>query len=185
MAYEYLRNKVLNAKPFFSTTNPPYVQNQYERLAGRSSKKRPSSSSPMTGTASGRLQYLRTTVPTASERTGVFPADVPIFNPLSISAACSGTNVAACNRTQFANNTIPTALINPAAAVEPKFIPALTTGSEINNYTSAAASGGNTSQYGSRVDQNLSSTQHIFSSLQLFQFTGSTDRSPFQNGIVR
>jgi len=29
VAYEYLRNKVLNAKPFFSTTNPPYVQNQY------------------------------------------------------------------------------------------------------------------------------------------------------------
>ena len=28
-AYEYLRNKVLNATPYFSSTNPPYVQNQY------------------------------------------------------------------------------------------------------------------------------------------------------------
>src|SRR5271170_7323958 len=27
--YEYLRNKVLNATPYFSDTNPPYVQNQY------------------------------------------------------------------------------------------------------------------------------------------------------------
>ena len=28
-AYEYLRNKVLNATPYFSSSNPPYVQNQY------------------------------------------------------------------------------------------------------------------------------------------------------------
>ena len=29
-----------------------------------------------------------TTVPTVDERGGVFPADVPIFDPLSVSAAC-------------------------------------------------------------------------------------------------
>jgi len=28
-AYEYLRNKVLNSRPYFSATNPPYVQNQF------------------------------------------------------------------------------------------------------------------------------------------------------------
>src|SRR5580698_6090157 len=28
-AYEYLRNKVLNATPFYDTSNPPYVQNQF------------------------------------------------------------------------------------------------------------------------------------------------------------
>jgi len=169
VAYEYLRNKVLNAKPFFSTTNPPYVQNQYGgTIGGPVIKEKTFFFFAYDGYRQRASSVFTTTVPTASERTGVFPADVPIFNPLSISAACSATNVAACNRTQFANNTIPTALINPAAAVELKFIPAPTNGSEINNYTSAAASGGNTGQYVGRVDQNLSSTQHIFARYNFF-----------------
>src|SRR3984957_17652729 len=33
-AYEYFRNKVLNARPFFDSTNPPYVQNQYGVTVG-------------------------------------------------------------------------------------------------------------------------------------------------------
>src|SRR3984885_3568411 len=33
-AYEYLRNKVLNAKPFFVSSNPPYVQNQFGGTVG-------------------------------------------------------------------------------------------------------------------------------------------------------
>ena len=33
-AYEYLRNKVLNATPYFTSTNPPYVQNQYGVAGG-------------------------------------------------------------------------------------------------------------------------------------------------------
>src|SRR3984957_3355652 len=144
VAYEYLRNKVLNAKPFFSTTNPPYVQNQYGgTIGGPVIKEKTFFFFAYDGYRQRASSVFTTTVPTVGERGGVFPADVPIFDPLSISAACSATNVAACNRTQFANNTIPTALINPAAALELKFIPMPTNGSEINNYTSAAASGGN------------------------------------------
>src|ERR1700730_920674 len=124
VAYEYLRNKVLNAKPFFSTTNPPYVQNQYGgTIGGPIIKEKTFFFFAYDGYRQRASSVFTTTVPTVSERGGVFPADVPIFDPLSISAACSATNVAACNRTQFANNTIPTALINPAAAVELKFIP--------------------------------------------------------------
>ncbi|MEY2395785.1 MAG: hypothetical protein QOF94_2130, partial [Acidobacteriaceae bacterium] len=162
-AYEYFRNKVLNAKPFFSTTNPPYVQNQYGgTFGGPIIKEKTFFFFAYDGYRQRASSVFTTTVPTVSERTGAFPADVPIFDPLSISAACSATNVAACSRTQFANNTIPAALINPAAATELKFIPMPTNGSEVNNYTSAAASGGNTGQYVGRMDQNLSSTQHIF-----------------------
>src|SRR5580692_10533875 len=182
-AYEYLRNKVLNAKPFFSTTNPPYVQNQFGgTFGGPIIKDKTFFFFAYDGYRQRASSVFATTVPTASERTGVFPADVPIFNPLSISAACSATNVAACNRTQFANNTIPTALINPAAAEELKFIPAPTNGSEINNYTSAAASGGNTSQYVGRVDQNLSSTQHIFARYNFFSLL-DLPTDPFKTGL--
>src|SRR5258708_597465 len=183
VAYEYLRNKVLNAKPFFSTTNPPYVQNQYGgTIGGPVIKEKTFFFFAYDGYRQRASSVFTTTVPTASERTGVFPADVPIFHPLSISAACSATNVAACNRTQFANNTIPTALINPAAAVELKFIPAPTNGSEINNYTSAAASGGNTGQYVGRVDQNLSSTQHIFARYNFFSLL-DLPTDPFRTGL--
>jgi len=183
VAYEYLRNKVLNAKPFFSTTNPPYVQNQYGgTIGGPVIKEKTFFFFAYDGYRQRASSVFTTTVPTASERTGVFPADVPIFNPLSISAACSATNVAACNRTQFANNTIPTALINPAAAEELKFIPAPTNGSEINNYTSAAASGGNTGQYVGRVDQNLSSTQHIFARYNFFSLL-DLPTDPFRTGL--
>ena len=182
-AYEYLRNKVLNAKPFFSTTNPPYVQNQYGgTIGGPVIKEKTFFFFAYDGYRQRASSVFTTTVPTVAERGGVFPADVPIFDPLSISAACSATNVAACNRTQFANNTIPTAIINPAAAVELKFIPMPTNGAEINNYTSAAASGGNTSQYVARVDQNLSSTQHIFARYNFFSLL-DLPTDPFRTGL--
>src|SRR5271170_6206013 len=58
-AYEYFRNKVLNSTPFFLTSNPPYVQNQFgENLGARLSRTRRSSSSPMTDTVSGHPPYL-------------------------------------------------------------------------------------------------------------------------------
>src|SRR5258705_5960962 len=181
VAYEYLRNKVLNAKPFFSTTNPPYVQKKFGgTIGGRVIKEKSFFFFAYDGYRQRASSVFTTTVPTASERTGVFPADVPIFDPLSISAACSATNVAACNRTQFANNTVPT--INPAALLELKFIPMPTNSAGINNFTSAAASGGNTNQYVARVDQNLSSNQHIFARYNFFNLL-DLPTDPFRTGL--
>src|SRR6202162_1052351 len=182
-AYEYLRNKGLNGKTFFSSTNPPYVQNQYGgTIGGPVIKEKTFFFFAYDGYRQRASSVFTTTVPTVAERGGVFPADVPIFDPLSISAACSATNVGACNRTQFADNTIPTALINPAAAVELKFIPMPTNGAEINNYTSAAASGGNTSQYVPRVDQNLTSSQHIYARYNFFSLL-DLPTDPFRTGL--
>jgi Carboxypeptidase regulatory-like domain len=182
-AYEYLRNKDLNAKPFFSTTNPPYVQNQFGgTVGGPVIKEKTFFFFAYDGYRQRAASVFTTTVPTVSERSGVFPADTPIFDPLSIGAACSATNVAACNRTQFANNTIPTGLINPAAALELKFIPMPTNGDEINNFTSAAASGGNTNQYVARVDHNLSSSQHIFARYNFFNLL-DLPTDPFRTGL--
>jgi hypothetical protein len=180
-AYEYLRNKVLNAKPFFSTTNPPYVQNQFGgTFGGPVIKEKTFFFFAYDGYRQRAASVFTTTVPTVAERGGVFPADIPIYDPLSISAACSATNVAACNRTQFANNTIPT--INPAALLELKFIPMPSNSAEINNFTSAAASGGNTNQYVARVDQNLSSNQHIFARYNFFNLL-DLPTDPFRTGL--
>src|SRR6202453_1808726 len=129
-AYEYLRNKVLNSRPYFDTTNPPYVQNQFGgTFGGPIIKDKTFFFFAYDGYRQRASSVVTTTVPTVGERSGTFPADTPIYHPLSISAACAVNSTAAnCGRTQFANNTIPTGSINPAALIELKFLPQPTNG---------------------------------------------------------
>src|ERR1700733_13182864 len=120
VAYEYLRNKVLNSTPHFVTTNPPYVQNQFGgTFGGPIFKDKTFFFFAYDGYRQRASSIFTTTVPTVGERAGVFPADIPIFDPLSVSAGCIATGTG-CARTQFAGNTIP--VINPAALEELKFI---------------------------------------------------------------
>ena len=183
-AYEYFRNKVLNSTPFFLTSNPPYVQNQFGgNFGGAIIKDKTFFFFAYDGYRQRASTVFTTTVPTVGERGGVFPADVPIFNPLSVSAACVTTGLAAnCGRTQFAANTIPTASISPAALVELKFIPMPTNTSEINNFTAAGASGGNANQYVGRVDQNINANQHIFARYNFFNLL-DLPLDPFGTGL--
>jgi hypothetical protein len=155
VAYEYLRNKVLNSRPYFATTNPPYVQNQFGgTFGGPVIKDKTFFFFAYDGYRQRASSIFTTTVPTVSERNGAFPSDIPIYDPLSVSAACVGTSTAGnCNRTQFAANTIPANQINPAALVELKYLPMPTSSGENLNFTKAAPSGGNTNQYVARVDQ--------------------------------
>src|SRR6202161_744879 len=125
VAYEYLRNKVLNARPYFpegAPQAPPYVQNQFGgTFGGPVIKDKTFFFFAYDGYRQRAPAVFTTTVPTVAERSGVFPADTPIYDPLSISAACVANSTAAnCGRTQFANNTIPN--INPAALVELKYL---------------------------------------------------------------
>jgi Carboxypeptidase regulatory-like domain len=184
IAYEYLRNKVLNSRPYFSSTNPPYVQNQFGgAIGGPVLRDKTFFFFAYDGYRQRASSVVTTTVPTAGERGGVFPSDTPIYNPLSVSATCVGNATAAnCGRTQFTNNTIPTGTINPAALLELKFLPLPTNGSETSNFTSAAASGGNTNQYVARVDQKLSSTQHIFTRYNFFNLL-NLPTDPFGTGL--
>src|SRR5580693_6704109 len=89
-AYEYFRNKVLNAKPFFSATNPPYVQNQYgATVGGPVIKDKTFFFFAWDAYRQRASTVFTTTVPTVAERGGVFPAGVhDIFDPLSVSASC-------------------------------------------------------------------------------------------------
>src|SRR5277367_740271 len=150
-AYEFFRNQVLNSRPFFDATNPPYVQNQFGgTFGGPVIKDKTFFFFAYDGYRQRASSVFTTTVPTVAERGGVFPADIPIFNPLSVGAAClapGGNNATNCGRTQFAANTIPTASINPAALVELKFIAMPTNSAETNNFTAAGSSGGNANNY--------------------------------------
>ncbi|HEY4048437.1 MAG TPA: carboxypeptidase-like regulatory domain-containing protein, partial [Acidobacteriaceae bacterium] len=183
-AYEYLRNKVLNSRPWFATKNPPYVQNQFGgTFGGPVIKDKTFFFFAYDGYRQRASSIYTTTVPTVGMRSGVFPADIPIYDPLSVSAACVGAPTAAnCGRKQFANNTIPTAKINSAALVELKYLPMPTNSAENNNFNAAAASGGNTNQYVARVDQNLSSTQHIFTRYNFFNLL-DLPTDPFGTGL--
>jgi hypothetical protein len=183
-AYEYLRNKVLNSRPYFDTTNPPYVQNQFGgTLGGPIIKDKAFFFFAYDGYRQRASSVVTTTVPTVGERSGTFPTDTPIYDPLSISPACVVDSTAAnCGRTQFVGNTIPAGSINPAALLELKYLPLPTNSAENLNFTSAAPSGGNTNQYVGRVDYNISGTQHIFARYNFFNLLNlATD--PFGTGL--
>jgi Carboxypeptidase regulatory-like domain len=181
-AYEYFRNKVLNSTPFFLTSNPPYVQNQFGgNFGGKVIKDKTFFFFAYDGYRQRASTVFTTTVPTVAERGGVFPADIPIFDPLSVTAACVATGAAAnCARTQFPGNTIPT--ISPAALVELNFIAMPTNSAETNNFTAAGASGGNANNYVGRVDQNINANQHIFARYSFFNLL-DLPLDPFGTGL--
>jgi hypothetical protein len=183
-AYEYLRNKVLDANDFFlnkaGQKRPPFTQNQFGANAG----------GPIviphvydgrdktfwffswegfrlrTGTA------FTTTVPTPAEEAGNFSAiktkiTDPCGGSVTTPVACPGFAGAA---TPFAGNQIPAGRLNPTSLALLKFFPAAntagavdpTTGIVTNNYTTATSGGGNQNQVVGRLDQNLGANQHIF-----------------------
>ena len=187
-AYEYLRNKVLDANDFFlnkaGEKRPPFTQNQFGANAG----------GPLiiphlydgrdktfwffswegfrlrTGTA------FTTTVPTPAEEAGNFSAiKTTVMDPcggsVSTPVACPNYTGPA---TAFPGNTIPTARLNPTSLALLKYFPAAntagtidpTSGIDTNNYVIATSGGGNQNQVVGRLDQNLTPNQHLF-----FRFT--------------
>src|SRR5258706_738677 len=169
-AYEYLRNKVLNANDFFlnkfGQKRPPFTQNQFGANAG----------GPLiiphlhdgrdktfwffswegfrlrTGTA------FTTTVPPPAERAGAFSAiGTQIVDPCggTVTTAVACPNFAGAP-TPFPGNKIPANRLNPTSLALLKYFPAATTtGVVTNNFTTATSAGGNQNQAVGRLDQNL------------------------------
>jgi|HubBroStandDraft_6_1064221.scaffolds.fasta_scaffold18062_2 hypothetical protein len=183
-AYEYLRNKVLNSRGYFAPVNPPYVQNQFGgTFGGPVIKNKTFFFFGYDGYRQRTASTTSTTVPTADERNGIFP--FPIFDPLSVTTGCvtaAPATSALCGRTEFAGDTIPMGSINPAAAVELKFIPMPTSSGLTNNYVVNSSSGGDTNQYVARVDQKLTDKQHIFARYNWFHLL-DLPTDPFGTGL--
>jgi hypothetical protein len=182
-AYEYLRNKVLDANDFFlnraGQARPPFTQNQFGANAG----------GPLwvphvydgrdktfwffswegfrlrTGTA------FTTTVPTPAEQAGNFSnITTPIMDPcggtVTGPTGCPGYTGPA---TPFPGNIIPANRLNPTSQALLKYFPGANTGGQLGpngvttqNYTTATSGGGNQNQVVGRLDQNLGASQHIF-----------------------
>ena len=191
-AYEYIRNKVFNANEYFNknqeltlgTKNepPPFTQNQFGGEAGGAIIK---DKTFVFGSYEGfRLRsatVFTTTVPTAQERTGNFSdlSGVTLFDPL-------GNVDGSGNRTTtFAGNMIPAGRINPTSNFLLQYIPLPTIpNSTLNNFVKASSTGGDTDQYVARVDQVISSRQHIFGRYTHFKLL-SLAQDPFGTGLCK
>ncbi len=208
-AYEYFRNKVLNANEYFdkqselangqANSRPPWEQNQYGfELGGPAIKDktffyvsweqyRQRTGSPFT-----------TTVPAAGELTGNFAAlctsgfdgTTGICNDKDALGNTTdqlydpySVNATTGQRTPYPNNVIPTSEFGTATPVLwQKYFPAANLPGTVNNYLSVAPAGGNTNEFVARGDQNISSNTRAFGR---FSYFGLTDLpvNPFGTGL--
>jgi hypothetical protein len=189
-AYEYLRNKVLNANNFFNnaaipvTAVPPFTQNQFGGNFG----------GPVVipGLYNGKdkmfffVTYdgfrlreglpLLFTVPTMQDRTGDFTDYVdgngnliPIYDPAS---TVLNPSTQQYTRTQISCNGTANVIcpqnLDPVAKMltslwAPPNLPGVQSGSGIiNNWTGNASEGGDMNQFTARVDRNISDKQRFF-----------------------
>src|SRR6516225_9335655 len=162
-AYEFIRNKVLNANDYFSNHNgvvrPPFTQNQFGVNGG----------GPIVrdklfffGSYEGfRLRKgspFQTYVPTDAERSGDFSgvgssnrsSAFTIYDPMTSGVggnpACDGSD-AVC-RTAFPDNKIPANRIDPTALALLSYFPKPNlTGSSSANFANSYSTGGDINQY--------------------------------------
>ena len=181
-AYEFLRNKVLNAGNFFSNRDgagkPSFVQNQFGFSIGGPVKK---DKLFFFGGYEGFRQrqgatFLRT-VPSVPVLAGDFSnyrtasgAVIPVYDPLT---QCGALGNAACpagaveQRTPFLNNVVPLSRINPVArkfADFPSWAQPNIPGQPFTqnfNFIRNVATGGDNDQVNIRSDYNISDNQRL------------------------
>src|SRR5438445_2213990 len=193
-AYEYLRNKVLNANQFFANAagikRSPFTQNQYgATLGGAAVKEKLFFFFSWESFALRQGTVFTTTVPTLAERGGDF-SDVRlprIFDPLSVNPACPPTST--CPRTQFTFNGTPNVIdparINPTSMFLLGLFPNPPDNTKIvNNFVKSTGLGGNSDEYIPRVDYNINSKSRIFGRYSYWKLA-DLPRDPFGTGLCQ
>lgn len=209
-AYEYLRNKVLNANTFFNNEAGipvgPFTQNQFGANAGGplyipgvyNGKDKTFWFFSYEGFRLRQGQTYVETVPTAAERLGDFSGlldssgkQVPIYSPVNCaSGPCAvGSNGQLTSpRLQFPGNAIPSNQINPTSAALMRLWPAPNAAgapfTNQNNFITNASVGGNNDEYVARIDQNVSDKQHLFGRYSRWSNL-NLPISPFGNGVCQ
>ncbi len=190
-AYEFLRNKVLNANEFFANAagikRPPFTQNQYgATLGGPAFKDKLFFFFSWERFALRQGTVFTTTVPTLAERglgaTTNFDfsaAGLPaIFDPLTVNTT---TGV----RSQFPGNIIPASRINPSSLLLLNLlIPKPTNTALVNNFVKATGLGGNSDEYIPRVDYVINNKSRIFGRYSYWKLA-DLPRDPFGTGVCQ
>ncbi|MEZ5403679.1 MAG: TonB-dependent receptor [Bryobacteraceae bacterium] len=179
-AYEYFRNRVLNANTFFNNRagvqRPAFSQNQFgANIGGPIQHDKTFFFGSYEGFRLRQGSSYVFTVPTDAMRAGNFSdyrnasgAMVPVYDPLTTcgrlnNPACPGNTI---SRTPFPGNVIPTNRIDrAAAAMVPLWGRANGPGlpfTAVNNYTANASVGGSQEQVNIRGDHNVSDKQRLF-----------------------
>ena len=201
-AYEFFRNKVLNANTFFANANgtgkPAFTQNQYGLTGGGPVKKdKLFFFAAWEAYGSRQGATFLATVPLPAMYGGDFSgyknaagAVIPIYDPLT---QCGRYSNAACGtgtvqRAPFPGNLIPTSRIDPVAAkflAFPLFSAPNLPGAPftaVQNYGKNAASGGNNNQVNGRFDYTASEKLRVFGRYTRWS-SMNTPFVPFDNGI--
>jgi len=210
--YEYFRNKALNTNEYFhkmfqlenglKNSPPPWSQNQYGLQLGGPVMKdktffyvsweeyRQRTGSPNTTTvpAANMLSGNFSALCTSGFTSGVCntPAGT-IYDPYTVNKATGVRQpygLDAANPT-CPGNCIPSAEFSKAATtIWQKVFPAANGAGVVNNYSSAAASGGNTNEFVVRGDQNIGNNTRLFGR---FAYFGLTDlpNNPLGTGLCQ
>ena len=200
-AYEYLRNKVLNANTFYNNAaspviaTPPFTQNQFGVDAGGpfviphlyDGRNKTFWFASYEGFRLRQGQTFALTEPTPSELAGnLTPLGVNIYDPTTTTLNPDGTysrQPISCNGQL---NVICPQNINPTAAVMAKEFPAPNSAglpvSGLFNYVTDASVGGDTNAFTIRGDQNVSSKQRLFARYTYWKLT-NLPIDPLKNGV--
>ncbi|HET6220417.1 MAG TPA: TonB-dependent receptor [Acidobacteriaceae bacterium] len=168
--WEFLRNNVLDARPYFSPSVTPYRYNQFGAAVGGplvlpkilSAEKRWYFFAYYEGIRIRQNTNVVALVPTAAELAGNFSGDPVIYNPYSTTTLPDGTQT----RTPFPNNQIPPDLLNQSALTiakalypAPNLAPGVIPGS---NYLAGLPSPTNGNQWSGRIDHQFGSRDYFF-----------------------
>ncbi len=208
-AYEFLRNKVLDANTFFNNeagvTRPAFTQNQFGFNVGGpvyipkiyNGKDKTFFFVNYEGYRRRQGQSFTETVPTALERTGDLSGlaasqGVNIYDPLTTcNSGAPGSPVCPTastgTRQQFAGNVIPTNRINPTSLKFLNLYPlpnAPGNAQGVGNWVGNASVGGNQNETVVHLDQNVSDKQHISAR---YTYWGNLNLpiDPLKNGICQ
>jgi len=163
VAYEYLRNRVLDANDFFSNRSglakPANVQNQFGgNLGGPIKKDRLFAFFDYEGTRVRRGASRITTVPLANERIGN-------FSPAAAAAAGIAPYPAIYDfttNTPFAGNIIPGNRLDPVMQKLMALFPNPTQGGQNNNFVRNATISDDTDRYSARGDWTATDRDNVF-----------------------
>jgi Carboxypeptidase regulatory-like domain/TonB dependent receptor len=160
-AYEFIRNKVLNANTYFNnllgTARPAFTQNQYGiTLGGPIHRTKTFFFFSWEGFGLRQGISFTATEPTAAQLDGDFSAlSTPIVNPVT------GQQYMGCNGDQ-PNVICPNQLDTAGTTMVKSLYPPSNRPGLVNNYSINSATGGNFNQYNARVDHAISEKQRVF-----------------------